>query len=116
MYRRQIQHLVRFDLQAVAAHDAEIMVASHNQASVERAVRQMHDMGLDQTQVGVYFGQLLGMADPLSFVLGANGYKVRESVDLLNSRFDSQTEKSYKVCLWHSARGGIACEALESCS
>ena len=25
---------------------------------------------------GVYFGQLLGMADPLSFVLGANGYRV----------------------------------------
>jgi hypothetical protein len=64
-------------LEAVAAHDAEIMIASHNQASVEKAVAAMHGMELDQRQAGVYFGQLLGMADPLSFVLGANGYRVR---------------------------------------
>lgn len=62
---------------AVAADGFEVMIASHNQASLERAVALMHDKGLDQRSVGIYFGQLLGMADPLTFVLGANGYRVR---------------------------------------
>lgn len=62
---------------SVAADGAEVMIASHNQSSVERAVALMHERGLDHREVGVYFGQLLGMADPLSFVLGASGYRVR---------------------------------------
>ena len=36
----------------------------------------MHERGMDHTSAGVYFGQLLGMADPLTFVLGAHGYRV----------------------------------------
>jgi proline dehydrogenase len=64
-------------LGSVAADGAEVMIASHNQSSVERAVALMHERGLDHREVGVYFGQLLGMADPLSFVLGASGYRVR---------------------------------------
>ena len=51
------------------------------QSSVEAAVRSMHERGLDPTSSGVYFGQLLGMADPLTFVLGAHGYRVREPAD-----------------------------------
>ena len=37
----------------------------------------LHARGLDAGSAGVYFGQLLGMADNLSFVLGGNGYRVR---------------------------------------
>lgn len=60
----------------MAEDGAEFMIASHNQASVERAVALMHERGLNHRTAGVFFGQLLGMADFLSFVLGANGYRV----------------------------------------
>lgn len=43
--------------------------------SVEMAVRSMHDFGLAPCTCGVYFGQLLGMADHLSNVLGRHGYR-----------------------------------------
>lgn len=69
--------IVEEALGAVAEDGAEFMIASHNQPSVERAVKLMHERGLDHRTAGVFFGQLLGMADPLSFVLGANGYRVR---------------------------------------
>ena len=61
----------------VADGRAEFMIASHNQESIEKATKLMHEMGLPPQQSPVYFGQLLGMADPLSYVLGANGYRVR---------------------------------------
>ncbi len=60
----------------VAEGRAEFMVASHNQESIEKAAELMHELGLLPSDSPVYFGQLLGMADPLTYVLGANGYKV----------------------------------------
>jgi hypothetical protein len=110
-------------LQEVASRGAEVMIASHNQASVELTVKIMaahgirpqvglpgpdrcilgacagpsvaHDSAGGQPHPpppqrthnktcitacllqggGVYFGQLLGMADHLSFGLGQNGYQ-----------------------------------------
>ncbi|KXZ55361.1 hypothetical protein GPECTOR_3g490 [Gonium pectorale] len=63
-------------LSAVKAGRAELMVGSHNQASVEGCVAAMAAEGLDPETAPVYFGQLLGMADHLSFTLGQHGYKV----------------------------------------
>lgn len=60
-------------LPLVRDRGAEFMVASHNQASVEKAVAGMAALGLPPS-AGVYFGQLLGMADHLTYTLGANGY------------------------------------------
>lgn len=57
----------------VKNNGAEFMVASHNQRSVELAVAGMKAEGLPPS-APVYFGQLLGMADNLTFTLGANGY------------------------------------------
>jgi len=57
---------------------AELMVASHNQDSVERTLAGVKARGIadgkDNRNIGVYFGQLLGMADHLSFGLGGQGY------------------------------------------
>ena len=61
----------------VAEGRAEFMVASHNQESIEKATKLMHELDLPPRESPVYFGQLLGMADPLTYVLGANGYKVK---------------------------------------
>lgn len=57
----------------------EIMVASHNQKSVELAIESMNRNGLPPSS-GVYFGQLLGMSDHLSFTLGSLGYKAYKYV------------------------------------
>lgn len=62
-------------LDHVHSHGAELMVATHNQRSIERAVQRMQDLGIAPS-AGVCFGQLLGMADQLSYTLGAHGYKV----------------------------------------
>ena len=56
------------------------MIASHNQKSIERAVSLMHEINVEPSKSGIYFGQLLGMADHLSFILGQNGYRVSPAV------------------------------------
>lgn len=55
---------------------AEAMIATHNQQSIEHAVGLMHALDIEPAKTGVFFGQLMGMSDPLTFVLGSNGYKV----------------------------------------
>lgn len=57
----------------------EVMFASHNQGSVELALREMSQRGLGP-DAPVYFGQLLGMSDNLSFSLGNAGYKAYKYV------------------------------------
>lgn len=61
-------------------HLANILVASHNQESIEYAIRKMDLRNIDRKDGGVYFGQLLGMADNLTFNLGRNGYKAYKYV------------------------------------
>lgn len=57
---------------------AEVLVASHNRLSMERTLRKMEEFGTNRDHV--YFGQLLGMADHVTFTLGANGYKAYKYV------------------------------------
>ena len=61
-------------------HRANVLVASHNQASAEFATSEMAARGIDRGTGGVYFGQLLGMADHLTFTLGQAGYKAYKYV------------------------------------
>ena len=63
-------------MRRVEADQFEMMVASHNQASVEQAVALMHHLGIPPTSNQVHFGQLQGMADHLTYTLGAQGYQV----------------------------------------
>jgi len=50
----------------------ELMVASHNQASVENAVNELARHSRHDAD-GVYFGQLLGMGDHLTAAIAAHG-------------------------------------------
>eukprot|EP01025_Chloroclados_australasicus_P010567 TRINITY_DN1433_c0_g1_i4.p2 TRINITY_DN1433_c0_g1~~TRINITY_DN1433_c0_g1_i4.p2 ORF type:complete len:291 (+),score=58.82 TRINITY_DN1433_c0_g1_i4:991-1863(+) len=59
---------------------AEVMVASHNQQSIELAISLMDKLELRPRSSGVFFGQLLGMADHLSYTLGRNGYRAYKYV------------------------------------
>jgi len=52
-----------------------LMLATHNRRSIELAVERMKELDI-APEYGIYFGQLLGMSDNLTFPLGINGYKV----------------------------------------
>jgi proline dehydrogenase len=60
---------------AAAAGSAHLMVATHNQASVEGTVAAMSSAGLAPTSPAVLFGQLFGMRDFLTLTLGATGFR-----------------------------------------
>lgn len=62
----------------------EVMFATHNQRSIIRALEKINALGLPP-HCGVYFGQLLGMSDHLTFSLGHHGYKVRSTPWLLTN-------------------------------
>ncbi|XP_024208709.1 proline dehydrogenase 1, mitochondrial isoform X2 [Pan troglodytes] len=59
---------------------AKVMVASHNEDTVRFALRRMEELGLHPADHQVYFGQLLGMCDQISFPLGQAGYPVYKYV------------------------------------
>ncbi|EFJ42195.1 proline dehydrogenase/oxidase [Volvox carteri f. nagariensis] len=63
-------------LDAVRADRAELMVGTHHRGSVSAAAAGMARRGLGRATAPVYFGQLLGVADDISFSLGAAGFKV----------------------------------------
>ena len=51
-----------------------LVVASHNKDSILSTIQKMSDLGLAPGD-GVYFAQLMGMQDSVTFGLAANGYK-----------------------------------------
>ncbi|KAM9506795.1 hydroxyproline dehydrogenase isoform 2-T3 [Salvelinus alpinus] len=57
-----------------------IIVATHNEESVRRAVQRMGELGIDKDGGSVCFGQLLGMCDHVSLTLAQQGYLVYKSV------------------------------------
>ncbi|XP_067326601.1 hydroxyproline dehydrogenase [Anolis sagrei] len=58
----------------------ELIVATHNEASVMHAVQRMAEMGIDKAAGPVSFGQLLGMCDQVSLALGQAGYAIYKSI------------------------------------
>ena len=79
------------------------------QASIERAVALLEELEMDPGEHGVYFGQLLGMADPLTYVLGRNGYRVSVQGPLLSIRYDIRAGRSARtparlVFVWQEQR------------
>ncbi|XP_056385691.1 proline dehydrogenase 1, mitochondrial [Hyla sarda] len=59
---------------------ANVMVASHNENTVKFTLKRMNELGIYPEERKVYFGQLLGMCDQISFPLGQAGYPVYKYV------------------------------------
>lgn len=57
-----------------------MMIASHNEDSVQHTVNKMSEYGIDPYAGGVYFGQLLGMSDHLTCTLAHYDYKAYKYV------------------------------------
>nr|XP_039318342.1 proline dehydrogenase 1, mitochondrial isoform X2 [Saimiri boliviensis boliviensis] len=77
MYHRCLDHVLE-ELKHNAK--AKVMVATHNEDSVRFTLRRMEELCLHPAGHQVYFGQLLGMCDQISFPLGQAGYPVYKYV------------------------------------
>lgn len=63
-------------LNATNSRRISIMVASHNEETVRFALKQMEQRGIKPWHRLICFGQLYGMCDHVSFMLGQSGYSV----------------------------------------
>nr|XP_057912233.1 proline dehydrogenase 1, mitochondrial [Doryrhamphus excisus] len=77
MYHKCLTYLLE-DIEH--SRKANIMVATHNEDTVKFTLEMMNKMGLSPTENKVYFGQLLGMCDQISFPLGQAGFPVYKYV------------------------------------
>ena len=68
-------------IEAIASkRKAEVLIATHNQRSVEKTLDLMQRYKLHPKTSGIYFGQLLGMCDHLTLLLGKHGYNANKYV------------------------------------
>ena len=56
----------------------EIMIATHNKESIQKAVQLMNELHLEPNGECVHFAQLYGMKDNLTFTLGKHGYNANK--------------------------------------
>ncbi|MBR9913745.1 MAG: proline dehydrogenase [Algicola sp.] len=57
-----------------------VFIGTHNELSCYIAMELMEEMGIDKKDNNVWFGQLYGMSDHISFNLAAEGYNVAKYV------------------------------------
>uniref|UniRef100_A0AAY4BRW0 Proline dehydrogenase n=1 Tax=Denticeps clupeoides TaxID=299321 RepID=A0AAY4BRW0_9TELE len=77
MYHKCLDYVLE---EIAASRKANVMVASHNLDTVKFTLERMNELGLTPTERKVYFGQLLGMCDQISFPLGQAGFPVYKYV------------------------------------
>lgn len=78
---RMYHKVLDFVLDEIALNgNANVMVASHNEDTVKHTLRRMNELGLTPRENKVYFGQLLGMCDQISFPLAQAGFPVYKYV------------------------------------
>lgn len=58
----------------------ELMIASHNQGSIEKTVELMDQYKISPKDGPIHFAQLMGMSDHLTYGLGKKGYKAYKYV------------------------------------
>ena len=62
-------------------HETVAFVAgTHNEESTQKLARRMNELGIPPDHPNVYFSQLYGMGDSLSYVLAKNNYNVSKYV------------------------------------
>lgn len=60
--------------------DMSVFIGTHNENSCYLAMQMMEDLKIDKRDNNVWFGQLYGMSDHISFNLAANGYNVAKYI------------------------------------
>ncbi|XP_062592988.1 uncharacterized protein LOC134254494 [Saccostrea cucullata] len=71
-------------LDNIAKHPGKFstIIASHNEATIKRAISRMTDLGISRRskEQKVFFGQTYGMSDFISLSLGQTGYMIHKSI------------------------------------
>uniref|UniRef100_A0A3B4AS55 Proline dehydrogenase n=1 Tax=Periophthalmus magnuspinnatus TaxID=409849 RepID=A0A3B4AS55_9GOBI len=76
----RMYHCLEYVLEEIErSRRANVMVATHNEDTIKFTLERMNDMDLSPAENKVYFGQLLGMCDQISFPLQA-GFPVYKYV------------------------------------
>lgn len=60
--------------------DVAFVAATHNEISTQRLAALMHEMGISPNHPNIFFSQLYGMGDNISYVLANNDYNVSKYV------------------------------------
>jgi proline dehydrogenase len=60
--------------------EISVFIGTHNEASSYLALEIMHVKGLDKNDPRIWFGQLYGMSDHISYNLAAEGYNVAKYI------------------------------------
>ena len=60
--------------------DVAFVAATHNEVSSQRLAALMHEIGVSPDHPNIYFSQLYGMGDNISYVLASKGYNVSKYV------------------------------------
>lgn len=60
--------------------DMAFVAASHNEESTQKVAAMMHEFGIPPNNPHIFFSQLYGMGDNISYVLAKNGYNVSKYV------------------------------------
>lgn len=61
-------------------NDIAVFIGTHNEESSYLAMKLMQELGISKSNNNVWFGQLYGMSDHISFNLAADGYNVAKYV------------------------------------
>nr|WP_321223489.1 proline dehydrogenase family protein [uncultured Psychroserpens sp.] len=61
-------------------NDISLFIGTHNEQSCYLAMQMMADLGIEKTDNNVWFGQLYGMSDHISYNLAKQGYNVAKYV------------------------------------
>ncbi len=61
-------------------NEISVFIGTHNEYSCYLAMEMMDDLNIEKTDNNVWFGQLYGMSDHISFNLAAQGYNVAKYV------------------------------------
>lgn len=77
---RSYNEVLAFILEEVRERGANIMIASHNEDSIRYALKTMERYDIKRDDDKVFFGQLLGMCDVITYALGSAGYSAYKYV------------------------------------
>jgi proline dehydrogenase len=61
-------------------NEVAFVAGTHNEISTQHLVKKMHDKGISTDHPHIFFSQLFGMSDNLSYMLAKNGYSVSKYV------------------------------------
>ena len=77
-FDESVEHILRHRLEH--SSKSEVLLGSHNQLSIEKAISLMNKLNMNGSDQVVHFAQLLGMSDHLTFGLGEQGHRAYKYV------------------------------------